>query len=394
MERQRQFYHNKIIKYLLPFCLLLMPVCVCSQYRTATLDSVATQLDIKDEIRKLEKGAVSELVTFTNERLTVSKDEKGMVTHIGLKLFSDEIRKQIPSPVYDCIEFSALDQKYKLSENDLLIQKIKIISGSWQDVYRLSPTDGCSISLVNDKYYLVKWNHDGTDVVSMTIPVDYELLNHSSRRELERIFLQNLALNRPTARHDQQVDEKQLMKYGDTGFYVVPGDTFLLASLNRNMYYIEKTISQKVDTILYEEERPCILIERNYPAETMANMLIGTDPLLPDAALELEFQLSNQKKQTLNITLRQLLSFCQSQGCVAYYAYDNSDDKFVAGSLLLRNRAEGYNHLVNLTCQIDDLVSDVPVFKGRMLLYIPNVDAKHLFGTEAKKNSGMKLVKE
>jgi hypothetical protein len=304
-------------------------------------------LGIKADIKKLPNGNVSELVTSADERLVVCKDEKGQVTHIGLKLFSNEIRKQMPSPVYNCIEYAALDRRYRLSENDLLLQKIKLVTGSWKDVYGLLPTDGCSVSIINDKHYMVKWSREGKDLLTMAIPIDYELLNHSSRREMERAVLNSLSQVRPVARVAHPIDEKQLMKYGDTGLYVVPGDTFLLAALNRNMYFVEKTISQKIDTIIYEEERPFILVDRNYPAETMANMLIGADPQLPDAALELDFQLSSQNKKTLIITLRQLLSFCQSQGCEAYYAYDSRDEKYVSGSLLLRNRAEGYNHLVN-----------------------------------------------
>ena len=393
MEQQKRYYHSLAIRYLILVWLLLSATVASAQYRSSLLEKAASALGIQTEIDEMTAGDISELSCDQGIRVIVRKDETGQVVHIGLPLFSQEIRQQLPSPVYDCLEYAALDRRLQLSENDLLIQKIRFFKGSWQTVYNMEGTDGCSISIVNDKHYVVTWKRDGKEVAQVVVPMDYELLNHCNRRELELSFARNLKIDRSLARPDFHINEELLHKYGDTDFYVLPGDTFLLASLNRNTYYQIKTVSQTVDNITYEEERLSILIDRNHPGETLANLLISTDPQVPDALIELEIQLSNYNKQTLTVSLRQLMYYCQSQGCTPYFTYDNNDGNTVSGSLLMRNSGERYNHLINLTCSTDDLVSDVPSFKGKAYLFIPTVDATKLFGKGALTKSGMKIEK-
>ena len=48
----------------------------------------------------------------------------------------------------------------------------------------------------------------------------------------------------------------------------------------------------------------------------------------------------------------------------------------------MHNESMGYNHLLVLSCRKEDLTSEIPLFTGRALLFIPNVEASKLFGSE------------
>ena len=141
-------------------------------------------------------------------------------------------------------------------------------------------------------------------------------------------------------------------------------------------------MSQHVDDATYEEERMSIIVDQDYPAETMANLLVSADPQLPDAAMQLDVQFSSYVKETMNVTLRQWTSYCENQGCKAFFIFDDIVGPSVKGYLLMHNEAMGYNHLLVLTCSMDDLTSEIPLFTGKAMLYIPNVEASKLFGSE------------
>lgn len=383
MGRQVIFYHRRCLRQMfIALCLLVIPQSIISMdYRTQALRAASVTLNLEQDINRCVIGQTSTIILPSGQAIVVRIDEDGMVEHIGIPLFSDFIRQKKPSPVYDCIEYAVLDRCLIHTENDLLLQKIQLLKGSWQTVCDILPTDECMIDNWNEKVYQVTWRRNGMEIVNLKLPVDYELLYISSRRELEKIFADEVE-RQHVKRFPYHLVEELLQRKENDDIYVLPGESFLIKGLTRNTYYRKSLVVQRVDTITFEEERMGILIDKDYPAETMANLLVSTDPQLPDAAMQLELQMSSNEKRTVHVTLRQWLSYCESQGCIPYYIFDESDDSRAKAYLLMRNKTMGYNHLILLTCLIDDLVSDVPSFTGKAYLFIPNVEASQLFGSE------------
>ena len=350
-------------------------------YRTQALRAAAAKLGLEQQIEQAASGTASILTTPDGWNVSVRISDDGRVEHIGLPLFNDAMRQQQPSPVYDCVEYAALDRNMLHSENDLLLQKIQLFNGSWQTVGDVRPTDRCSVGLRYGKVYQVTWSRNGQEMVNMAVPIDYELLLGANRRELEQ-HLADEIVRQHVKRPPYHLAEELLQRTAEEGIYVLPGDTFLIRGLTRNTYYTKAILSQQVDSTTYEEERMHILIDPRHPAETMANLLMSTDPQLPDAVVTLQLQLSSYAKKTVSFTWRQWSSYCEKQGCTSYYIYDNTQNSVVKGYVLMHNKALGYNHLLAVTCTNDDLVSDVPSFSGKAYLFIPNVEASKLFKSE------------
>ena len=351
------------------------------EYRTQTLRTAAVKLGLEQQIDMAVSGTTSIIDHQTGQAISVRISDNGLVEHIGLLLFNIEVRQRNPLPIYDCIEYAALDYGLIHSENNLLLQKIQLFNGSWQTVCDIQPTDECSIALRSEKAYQVIWRRNGNEIVNMAVPVDYELLMISSRRELEQIFANELEAQ-PIKHSSYYLTEELLQPTETEGVYVLPGESFMLKGLNRNTYYKKVVVSQQEDGVTYEEDRMAILVDRNNPAETMANLLMSNDPKLPDAAMRMDLQLSSYAKKTVNATLRQWISYCEDQGCIPYFIFDESDGTTAKGYLLFRNQSMGYNHLLSLTCSLNDMTSDAPKFSGKAYLYIPNVEASRLFGNE------------
>lgn len=288
-------------------CMLLaVPQGIASRdYRTSLLRQAAATLGIERQIAKADKGTTTLVDTPQGTTVIVRIDNNGMVEHIGLPLFHSTMRKQTPSPVYDCLEYAALDHSAIHTENDLLLQKIKFYKGSWQTLLSIQPTDACSITNQSDKYYQLVWSRNGRETVNAVVPIDYELLSVSSRREIERNFVHNV-----------------------TRYHAVP----------------KGALSQDID------------------------------PQLAKADLHLDMSLSSYARKTISVTLRQWISYCESQGCTTSIKYDDSDETVIKGYVLSRNDAMGYHHLLELTWTMEDLSQSSPKIKGKALLFIPNND--------------------
>ena len=383
MERLRQFYRNRLVVLIASVCCLLaLPQGVAArEYRTVALQKAALVLGIEQQIDNAGRATTTQIQTSAGNTVAVRLDDRGRVMHIGIPLFSTDMRYQKPSPVYDCLEYAALDRNIILSENDLQLQKIQFFKGSWATLMDVVPTDACSIGTLNTKFYQVKWSRNGVEIVNLVVPIDYELLSNSSRRELETNLVREMG-NQHVRRPSFQLSEELLQRSGKDNIYVLPGESFLMKGLTRSTYYRMSVVSQQVGDATYEEERMSILVDRDYPAETMANLLVSADPQLPDASMRLDVQHSNYTKETMNVTLRQWTSYCEDQGCKAYFIFDQVEGSSVKGYLLMHNESMGYNHLLVLSCRKEDLTSEIPLFTGRALLFIPNVEASKLFGSE------------
>lgn len=181
-------------------CLTTVPQGVSGrEYRTAALCHAAVVLGIERQIVDAPKGVTTNITPSSGTTIAIRIDSDGTVEHIGLPLFDTVIRQQSPSPVYDCMEYAALDRLFIFTENDLLLQKILFLRGAWKSVLEIKPSDTFSITTQDDKYYQLVWSRDSCEIINVVVPIDYELLSGSSRRELEKSFLHNVSHHRTAA---------------------------------------------------------------------------------------------------------------------------------------------------------------------------------------------------
>ena len=229
-------------------CMLLaVPQSIAGrEYRTSLLRQAITALGIERKIAKADKGTTTLVNMPQGTKVIVRIDINGMVEHIGLPLFNAVIRKQTPSPVYDCLEYAALDRSAIHTENDLLFQKIKFYKGSWQTLLDIQPSDACCITNQSNKYYQLSWSRNGQETVNVVVPIDYELLSFSSRREIEKNFVHNVT-------HYQAVSKGPLST--DIDPQLAKADLHLDISLSS---YARKTINVALrQWILYCESQGC-----------------------------------------------------------------------------------------------------------------------------------------
>lgn len=326
-------------------------------------------------------------------------DPMGEIEHVGIPLFNDMLRLLQPSPVYDFLEYAVLNWKYKVNPNQLYLSKVIFKMGSWETLLKdkLSECE-CSIENREDKLYIVTWKYEEKDVAVIGIPIEYELLNNDTRRNMEKAFVRDLEASKPsnTKPNTAVVCEDSLSIYGTEGLFVIPGKSYIIDLLNQNVYYKLKTVYETADTVInnkpvtmsMEAVLPVVVIEPEFPAETFANLMMCDDGSVPDVTIELDFHLSNYHRQKVTMPLSQLKAFCRQQGCNLYFACDGVQKDKTRGVMFACNLPKGYNHLFSLRIPIEQLTSEAPTVQADVYLYIPPIDKEKLFGTAPTKKSG------
>lgn len=372
-------------------------------FKTERMKQAAKALGILNVPDSVNKHGSWQLLGRDGQMISVRTDSTGMVEHIGVPLFMNNIRVLEPSPVYDFLEYAALNWKYKFTPNTLYLSKVLFRHGNWQVLLNghLDKAD-CAISNQDDRLYIVKWTQNEEVLAELGIPIEYELLNNDTRRNIEKLFINQLSEHqsqRLSDRPQKTITEDDLKIYGTEGLFVLQGDSYMIEELNQNVYYELTTLYEEADTIIHgntvtmkiETVAPTITLSDEHPAETFANLMLADDATLPDVMMHLDFHLSDYHRLELQLPLSSLKDFLLQEGCRLFFAYSGTIKEQARGILFVHNAAEGYNHLLSLSLPAASLTEKSPEVKAAVYLYIPNVDTSHLFGKMPTKKSGAKI---
>jgi len=235
-------------------------------------------------------------------------------------------------------------------------------------------------------------------MVEVGMPIEYELLQNSSRRQLERTFVNNLSTHLPPAdgSNSMTADADSLKIYGTEGLFVIEGPSFMFPYLNQNTYYELKTVVQQSDTIIdgqvisreREDVLPVAVASEQHPAETLANLLLTGGNGMPDAMVNLDIHLSDYRREHLTVPVSKLRSFLVQEGCQLYFATTLTTPDSIRGMLLATNDALHYNHLLSVSMPVGQLLPQTPELQTHMYLFIPTIDKSKLFSTAPLRKTG------
>ena len=293
-------------------CLLSCQLSAAQTFKTENIKKAARILGILDSLDCVDLGQTQTIKAKDGQIIEVRKSKHNVIEHIGIPLFNNQMRTLMPSPVYDFLEFAVLNIKYKVNPNTLYLSKVIFKKGNWNTLMnsQLIQSD-CSIVNQDDRLYIVNWKLDEKDIATIGIPIEYELLNNDNRRNIEKSYILQLKSCSAKSNNDKYSDisEENLKIYGTEGLFVIEGDSHILPELNQNDYYVFKTIYEKTDTVknnkrmdvYLEAVLPTLLIDKEHPAESFANLMLGNDPDIPDVKLVMDFHLSDYHRQQVGI---------------------------------------------------------------------------------------------
>ena len=379
---------KRFISYYLLGLLLFMGVrnAFALQYQTVFLKKAAQKMAV-DSILEAKVGkAVTKYFNHDGHRLVAHYDGNGIVDHLGIVLFSKDMKKEQPSPIYGFLERAYLDHLYKVSENGLYLNNIQFTVGSWNTFAKVNENTPCAVSNGMDKFYTVKWEDKGKTILSVAFPANYEYFANDTRRNLEQQFfelLQDFKVGKEM--QQEKVDINTLGKFKGKNLYVKKGKSYVIPSINSDSYYQMGETSEVEDGDTLYRLACTPVFSQEFPKESFANLLQGK---IKDMPLSLVFAMSNQKEKKCQVQLSNFLSYCQGQGCKIYFGYEGEEKGELQGTLVMHNKASGYDHVIYFSAPKKILEGEKASLEGKVYLYTPSTNVKDLFadGKAPKKN--------
>ena len=333
--------------------LLVLTVSAKASFRTSELERLAQVLAL--DVQNLPDGYSHP--TANSLRLTVHQTDL-TIDHIGLYLFTEEMRQLGKSPIFDFLERYFLQLKYppqvKSMSNMIRDDQFKFLAGNIETVDRLLPTDRFSFS--NDNHlYQATWSRDDTTLLSVSFPVEYELISGVNKIEAEDHLVS---------------DVKKTKVVVPSGKPVVKKDHYLAEVFSNRIY----------------PSKGGLIVSEKHPAESAANMMLSLQTK-GDYQIRITQVSYGFKKTVFEVPLKQWIAFCQSQGCELYFGLEKLfDDSGVECVVMAVNTAENYNHVLTAEIPSDLMESQHGTIEARLYPYVPTHNVFNMFAAYRKSN--------
>lgn len=338
---------------ILLLCLVVLSAYAKTSFRTAELERLAKVLALDTEA--LPEGYSHP--TANGIRLTVHQTEQ-TIDHIGRCLFTEEMRQMGKSPVFDFLERYFLQLKFppqaKSMQNMIHDDQFKFLTGSLESVENLLLTDGFSFKYDNH-CYVATWNRKDSTLLSVSFPVEYELISGENKIEAED--------NLPSDIRSTKVE--------------IPTGK----PIARKEHYLSKDFTNR----LYLSKGELVLSDKHL-LESAANMMLS---LQTEGDFNINItQLSyGFKKTVFEVPLKQWIAFCQDHGCDLYFGVEKlTDNNEVECVVMAVNAAENYNHVLTAKISSNILEPKSGTIEARLYPYVPTHNVLNMFANYRKSN--------
>lgn len=323
------------------------------QFRTAELQRLASILSLDTSM--LAEGYSHPTANGCSLTVRVSGQT---VNHIGLQLFSDEMRSVANSPILDFLERYFLQLRFpsavKSASNMIRDDEFRFLSGTMASISNLRPTDNFSYSYDNHRY-VATWSRADKTLLSVSFPVEYELISGENKIEAEDNLMADIQKTAVGQRKDNTTQE----------------DSYINESFSSRLYY----------------SKGGLIADSRHPAETVANMMLSTNAL---GSYDISMtQISyGFKKKTFRVPLRQWIAFCQDSGCQLYFGIENYGSNGEVNAVVMAvNHAENYNHVLTFSVPTDIIDSRQGTIEARLYPYVPTHNVENMFAAYRKSSS-------
>lgn len=321
-------------------------------YRTAELKRLSAQLSLDES--KLKEGY--NYLTANGQQVIVTVSGR-TVSHIGLCLFAESTRNIDDTPVFDFLERYFLQLKYpptiKTAQKMISDDQFRFVTGTLKTIDDIRPTDGFGFSY-DKRLYTATWNRNGQPILSVTFPVEYELISGENKIEAENNLPADI--------------KKTKALTASTRPAQVP-------------YYINENFTSR----LYYHQGELVSSE-HHPAETVANMMLS---LKAKGKYDINMtQVSyGFKKKEFKVSLHQWIAFCRNNGCQLYVGIEDiKEHGDIVAVVIAVNESENYNHVLTVTVPADALHQQQGLLQARLYPYVPTHHVRNLFATYRKSN--------
>lgn len=315
------------------------------------------------------------------KKLIVRYNDQNKISHLGISLFSQNVKEMINEPVCNFLERIMLElaqQKngdalnQKLNEYGISIEKkgVGYKTTVFQSVVPLlhEMVKPIKFDLRQEgKIMIAVWSFENGETVSMTFPASRELIFGTDKKESDEDLYYQIPPSRCKERltTDYISENKALVRVADSDLLLEKGAEFMLPKLNSHIYLKTR------DGITTAVNHP------DYPLESLHNLLI-IGVLKSSLKVNVQHKMYGGFTPEFLINLNDLLCFFQED----FEAYGNVEEKSngkIEATVVFHSKEFHYIHLLILTTDHQTIFQKNGVVSGEFFTNIPQDNIKNLF---------------
>ncbi len=355
------------------YVILLLCAVVCSMSRAENLNAPEMLA------RHVGNGSISgasdcdTVIAVNGYDVRVVKNN-GAISHIGLNLFSEDMKRSVDRELLGYMEEALLAKSLGISDEPF--DKLVITSGTIADFKKLGPDSSCSVNSMNSKSMSASWDLGGK-TVSVTIPVGYDTNSKGSRTDIEEDFITKLRSYNGSRAKFETIEAGRLEPYS-ANISVYPGAAYHSRLITRDVYFSDNGTDPVWDAASPKESIANLFL---YPSEKYGNTKINISILRHEYG----------EKNEVSVALDQFLAMCESDGCVPFWGVEKFENGVLEGALFLYNKRKGYDHTLKIVCKPEDVINGKGDIRARASLFIPTNNVHELFAPYVKKTEKEKI---
>jgi hypothetical protein len=318
--------------------------------------------------------------------LVVKYNNKNEISHLGLSLFSHEMKEMLNAPVCNFIERFLLEliqtkttagMTDKLRENSVVLEEktltgIKDLSLATLTniLNRMQPSIHFTLHQTDDQYTAV-WKFDEYETFTMTFPVSRELIFGTNKKESDEAIGESLPASYCNEAQKSKIeftaDEMSVNHYNNR-IFERKGDFFILPKLNSDIYCFKNS-----------ESKFYPVYDADYPAISLKNLF-----LLPQ--MNTGLQLYIKHRQYSNFTpefkmkLNDFVCFFKPESNI-YCHVETVGQDILKVYVIIHNKNFNYAHMLSIETTVDAVFKDSGTLHAEFYSNIPQHNIKNLFST-------------
>lgn len=283
-------------------------------------------------------------------------------------LFSPELKKSPDAPLCAFAErylHELSNSRPEEARKKMDADKFAIEYGNPAIIPFLDASKDVRIAIRNDKRCFITWWDKEDELLSISFPIQYELILGLNKIEIEN-RLKDKLLHFSTTFIPEPVKEEDLIPAGPSNFFIATPGFYQVENMRSDQYYIK------------EENRVRLLDDTGYPLETLSNLM--TSGLMDyNIKVNITQKKYNNKQEHILIPLNQWTSACLSEGCIPYFGIEYYDEHIVRATVIMENRRLGYIHIFFFTFPLQLLQKKSGRIDATLYAYIPVHNLNNLF---------------
>lgn len=322
-----------------------------------------------------------------NKSIVVVYNEKRQISHLGISMFSKEMKEIINPEVCDFIErlflelmleddknvISMLDRnKIVLSRNGIAFGEGRVTSIP-AILQEIEEPALFSLTKKDLDSYAAVWEYGHDNMLVVSFPSNRELISGTNKKESDDLLHDQLKENNCHATTEKNIFiRKETMPASsyDPSVYISKGDTFMLKAINEDTYY-KKTAAG------YE-----LIYDRNFPHESLSNLFYWH---YANSGLKIHVKHSmyGNFSPEFEMKFADFICFFKNDFNIYTASFQNETGELYA-TVIFQNKQYNYIHVLSIRTTAKTVFDKNGVLMASFTTNIPQHNIKSLIGDLTK----------